>query len=58
MFAANMNIFKVCFLVLRNLFLHRRDLIPENLAFRQQLAVQQRTCPFGRPEKICIYQAV
>ncbi|HUV65249.1 MAG TPA: hypothetical protein VMW24_15240 [Sedimentisphaerales bacterium] len=38
-----MNIFKVCFLVLRNLFLRRRDLILDNLALRQQLAVQQRT---------------
>ena len=38
-----MNILKVFFLLLRSVFRRRRDLILENLALRQQLAVQQRT---------------
>ncbi len=38
-----MNIAKVFFLVIRNLFRRRRDLILENMALRQQLIIQQRT---------------
>ena len=38
-----MNIIRAFFLVLRNLFRCRGDLILENLALRQQLLVQQRT---------------
>jgi len=38
-----MSICKVLFLLFRGLFVNRSNLILENLAFRQQLTVQQRT---------------
>lgn len=38
-----MSILKAVCVLVRNLFVNRSNLIAENLALRQQLAVQQRT---------------